>query len=268
MQSTLTLLQKSLELLVPHSCLLCEQGIMAPTSGSSCPTERLPLCRLCRLELENIPKLGPVSLNRPELHRPDRRPTKPVRWHDCQQHVPGLTRGQIDCTVLWPFSPFAQNFLHRAKFGPSLTLLRCMGEMLGTLLSSLEATSPPCTPENFTLIVPVPASEQYSRTRLFDSTHVIATSLGLLAPVRHLFSRTKMSRPQSSLTRRERIQNARISFELKQKFADRISGQHILLVDDVATTGYSLLVLADQLYAHGAEKVSAALTCLNQSNLN
>lgn len=246
---------------MPHSCLLCERGIKAPTSENSSLAGKLPLCRLCKLELTSIPQLGSVSLN--GYQRGIKVPVQAC--HDQQQTI-GLPNRPMDCTALWPFSPFARTLLHRAKFGPSKTLLRFMGEMLGTLCTSTNTKDENCTPQDITLIIPVPASEQHSRTRLIDSTHIIATSLGLPAPVRQLFSRTRVSKPQSSLNGRERIQNARVSFNLQRTSIEQVPGQRILLVDDVATTGASLYTLAEHLYKRGAEKVSAALVCLNESN--
>ena len=69
----------------------------------------------------------------------------------------------------------------------------------------------------------------------------------------------KAIRPHSTQTHKgalERWQNIQGNYDLNKKTADRLAGQHILLVDDVITTGSTLIVCATLLKSIPGVKVS------------
>jgi predicted amidophosphoribosyltransferase len=65
--------------------------------------------------------------------------------------------------------------------------------------------------------------------------------------------RSKATPFQSGLSAKERARNLRNAFSAKQTFAC----SHVLIIDDVVTTGATLRAVAQALLAHGVDKVSA-----------
>ena len=66
--------------------------------------------------------------------------------------------------------------------------------------------------------------------------------------------RTKFEKSQTQMGRRERQENVSDVFELKDDKA--VSGKHILLVDDVVTTGATMTACARELLKAGNVKLS------------
>lgn len=64
---------------------------------------------------------------------------------------------------------------------------------------------------------------------------------------------------QHTLARRQRLSNLRHAFSVNPAMRDRLTGSHILLVDDVSTTGATLRCAAQALLREGARTVHAAV---------
>ncbi len=112
----------------------------------------------------------------------------------------------------------------------------------------------------FDAIVYVPPSNRTGDNHLIDVTRLFSKSIKL--PVYH---NILLHRPntlcQHHLSKEERIENAVKLFDLHHKRAAKLQGKRILLLDDVVTTGATMLACADLLYAAGAEQVSGLAIC-------
>ena len=105
------------------------------------------------------------------------------------------------------------------------------------------------------LIIPLPLHPQRLRERGFNQALELARPIAKVCgwPIEaHLCSRTRDTPAQAGLPWRERGKNVRGAFHCN---AD-LSGQHIVLVDDVMTTGASLNECTRTLKLHGATQVT------------
>lgn len=106
------------------------------------------------------------------------------------------------------------------------------------------------------LVIPIPLSRQRYRQRGYNQAerlaHYFCRQMGFpLATT--LLQRAKATRPQVGLEAAERRGNVRGAFVAA---TEGIAGQHILLIDDVCTTGATLAAAAETLLAAGAASVS------------
>ena len=118
-------------------------------------------------------------------------------------------------------------------------------------------------PEDVTLertaIVPVPLSQSRQRERGFNQSAVIA---GYLAGIWEIpvwdsaLRRAASSRSQTELTPGERLSNVAGAFAVPANALAALRGAHIILVDDVVTTGATLRACASALFAAGTRTIS------------
>jgi ComF family protein len=106
-------------------------------------------------------------------------------------------------------------------------------------------------------IVPVPLSRERQRARGFNQSLLIARHLaGDAVPVMpEWLARTRDTPPQVGQDREARHANVADAFACPDPMAVR--GQHVLLLDDVATTGATLDACARALHAAGVASVHA-----------
>ncbi len=107
-------------------------------------------------------------------------------------------------------------------------------------------------------LVPVPLAPSRLRERGFNQSLELAVALGARwhLPVRpELLSRVRATGTQTQLTPGERLRNVAGAFRAD---ADRatLQGLHLVLVDDVLTTGATLNACAAALYDGGARILS------------
>ena len=90
------------------------------------------------------------------------------------------------------------------------------------------------------ILVPVPMYRSDKRRKGYCHTEKICAELSELTgiPVVKAVVKVKRTKEQKSLTRKERLDNLNSSFALSD--AESLRGKHILVVDDVSTTGATL----------------------------
>ncbi len=111
--------------------------------------------------------------------------------------------------------------------------------------------------DNCALVLPVPLSRERLRERGFNQALLLAQALAPTKTEAHLLLRMRHTRPQSELPRAQRLQNLQGVFGLEPLRANEVAGHHVLLVDDVMTTGTSLQTAAQTLRQAGARQVDA-----------
>lgn len=107
------------------------------------------------------------------------------------------------------------------------------------------------------LIIPIPLHPKRRRHRGYNQSELLARPLGVAKSILVCASalrRTRDTIPQVGLGPDERQSNVRGAFEADATVVD---GRHVLLVDDVLTTGATMSAAAEALLAAGAASVSA-----------
>jgi ComF family protein len=108
-------------------------------------------------------------------------------------------------------------------------------------------------------LVPVPLSPGRRRERGFNQTESIAESLAPMwkIPVwNDVLVRTSSFRSQTRLTPGERLGNVAGAFTVPAFARESIGGTHLILIDDVVTTGATLRAAAASLFAAGVRTIS------------
>ena len=143
-----------------------------------------------------------------------------------------------------------RNFIHAFKYEHQFHLRRPLADWLAHTLGDPRIASRP-----FDALVPVPLHHIRFREREFNQAAELATLVahrcGL--PVWNALKRTRYTSTQTKLNRAERMENLRGAFRVRQ--TARVKDRHIVLVDDVFTTGSTVEECSRVLLRAGASSV-------------
>lgn len=111
--------------------------------------------------------------------------------------------------------------------------------------------------ESADLLVPMPLAIGRLRQRGFNQALELCHQLAPAKTDARLLLRLRETQPQTALSRSERQTNLRHAFAVDPLRVDMASSRHLVLVDDVMTSGASLHAAASALRGAGAARVSA-----------
>jgi ComF family protein len=140
--------------------------------------------------------------------------------------------------------------IHAFKFGGR----RALAGPLGDLLAESGGRIPPGP--SIDLVIAVPLHPSRERQRGFNQATLLARRLGRRweLPVAHdVIRRATATTPQTELDAEARRENVRNAFVLRRPAA--VAGRHVLLVDDIMTTGATVGECAACLRRAGAASV-------------
>jgi ComF family protein len=107
------------------------------------------------------------------------------------------------------------------------------------------------------ILMPVPLHPRRKKQRGFNQSALLVKHLGKQLGINTNLvdlERVRNTVPQVGLSPKRRQENVRGAFKVG---TDSANGKQILLIDDVFTTGATMLAAADALYSAGATSVSA-----------
>lgn len=113
------------------------------------------------------------------------------------------------------------------------------------------------------IIVPIPLHWTRYAWRGFNQADEIAHVIGNKKniPVQHVLKRTKRTQYQSALLAALRAPNLKSAFAVNNAYANSCAQKHILLVDDLMTTGSTLRSAAKALLALKPAKITVVVVC-------
>lgn len=145
-----------------------------------------------------------------------------------------------------------RNLIHHLKYKGITELGPELGRLYGTILKESGFT------ETMDVIIPVPLHPSRQRRRGYNQSELIcsglAESTGLPMDIGSLI-RSSRSQTQTRRSRYERWTNVEGIFTLEHP--ENVEGKHILLVDDVITTGSTIESCTNVLVKAAGVKVSA-----------
>ncbi len=106
-------------------------------------------------------------------------------------------------------------------------------------------------------VVPVPSHEEKRKKKGFNQVDLLIESLQNHITMKKLDCLTQIKNVEMrDLTRAQRFIAVIDMFDFKQEFSNEISGQQILLIDDVVTTGATVSECSKVLTSNGAKSVN------------
>ncbi|MFQ3597473.1 MAG: ComF family protein [Chloroherpetonaceae bacterium] len=150
-----------------------------------------------------------------------------------------------------------QSLIHSIKYDGISQLAVEQGRRLG---DALRREKPHST---FDCIVPMPLHHIRKIERGYNQAERLARGVSEVigVPVKELVGRTRYTSTQTGFTLEGRKQNIKNAFEC----AVPLNGEHVLLIDDVFTTGSTLMECAKTLKRNRAGKITIATLAVTAS---
>ena len=146
------------------------------------------------------------------------------------------------------YGGMAVNILRSFKFRSSFK----NGDIINLILKDFLSHYPHLS--EFDIVIPVPLSKQRLRERGFNQSEILARSVSKCINVpldTKTLTRPKNTMRQSSFAAYERFKNVADAFKAERA----VTGKHIILVDDIYTTGSTMSSCASELKKAGAASV-------------
>lgn len=165
-----------------------------------------------------------------------------TRCQDCARERPAID-GIRACSR---FEGAIRQAVHRLKYNGQRTLAEPLGLFLARTASQMPAVD---------AVVPVPLHPSRERLRGYNQSALLARVLArhLGVPVVAATRRVRQTRDQIGLDRHQRRENVKGAFACTNSAV--AAGRSLLLVDDVCTTGSTMLACAEPLRRAGATGV-------------
>lgn len=223
-----------IRIIYPANCVLCKIPLVL---------DETYLCIKCFETIEPLKK--PVCVKCAHLLPPYG--TERSLCSNCRSERPYYNRG----FALVKYDDRTKSIFHQIKFQKKFWLMNIFSKLITCFSSSAELA-------NYDMIVPVPLDPRRERERGFNQARIIAQILKQANKknailISDALIKRKKTPSQSQLKRQERLVNLEGAFSAKKR--GYVRGKHVLLVDDIFTTGSTMNECAKILKEDGAERV-------------
>jgi ComF family protein len=219
----MSIIDRFISQLAPHDCL-------------GCGTEGSLLCSACQQLFNPVPE----------------------RCYRCHEPSPGA----LTCATCYQagrlhrlqavavYEGIAKQLIWKLKLAGAQTAATAMAVRLQPLIPI----------DRDILIVPVPTATGRVRRRGYDQAKLLARALSRQPRLPYLDCLTRSGQAhQHGASRAQRLQQLTAAFRVRRH--NSIRGSHIMLIDDVVTTGATLEAAAAVLKAAGAARIEAVVFC-------
>lgn len=221
-----SLLEDFLNLIYPRTCAAC---------GNTLFRHEEVICSHCIIHL---PKTF--------YHKDSKNPLLSLFW------------GKIPIEMVSSFYFFnkgnkVQNLIHQLKYKNRPEIGVYIGNRYGVYLKNSDLFS------SIDLIIPVPLHHTKEKIRGYNQAEMFAKGLSQSMNIPYdttSFIRNLVTETQTRKSKLERWENVKNKF--KAEDSEKLKNQHLLLVDDVITTGSTLEACAQVLLAQEGVKISMA----------
>ena len=235
------LAKKLLSNLFPSRCILCRQTVGESAVNDPLVNKHVEICSDC---FKSLPHNEPCCMSCAlPLAEDIKNETLCGR---CIKKSPAFDY----CYSLFRYEDKIINLVHQLKFAEKISYARSIGEMLFTKLQAeiqLSKEKPEC-------LLPVPLHKARLRQRGFNRSIEIARVLAkkLEIPIEYnAVKRMRKTTTQTGLNAKQRWQNIKGAFRVVAE----INVKHVLIIDDVVTTGSTVNELARVLKKNKVERV-------------
>jgi len=227
-------MQAALHLIYPPQCLSCDARV----------TTDFGLCGPC---WRDTPFIGGTVCDQCGTPLPGQDDGTPAQCDDCLTLARPWSRGRAALL----YKDNARHMILALKHGDRLDLARPAAEWM------LRAARPILLPGM--LVAPVPLHWMRLIKRRFNQSAVLSRRIAGLAGLDHcadLLVRRRFTGSQDGRDRDGRFANMSDALVVHSRRGARVEGRHVLLVDDVMTSGATLAAGAEACVAAGAIGVS------------
>lgn len=202
------------DFIAPRSCVICGRRLS--------PTER-SLCSVCVLHLYRTTfQFTPEDNEMAQLF-----------W--------GLLPVERTAALIY-YEPRSETaaLIYKLKYGHRPDI----GEDLGRIMA--EEMKPAGFLDGIDVLLPIPLSKKRYWQRGYNQSEMLARGMSEvtgLPVITKAVRRTNFRQSQTSLTRKERQENVEGTFVLRHP--EQLENKHVLLIDDICTTGATLLACSE-----------------------
>jgi len=220
-----------LNIFYPKICQLCRQQRVSP---SEC------LCEKCLVELQPIQ--APIC----------------YRCGGTNDGVLDVCNECLDLKAswrqgfsVWRYSSSARKLIHEFKYHKRTELAKFIAQNMYKRLEESDCV-------DFDLVTFVPMHWLKKLLRGYNQSEILANQLALMlnVPCKKSVIRVKFARQQAMLNRQARLKNIKNVFKLKINSFPFVENKHILVVDDVYTTGSTFKEMTRQLHNGSAASIT------------
>lgn len=211
-------------------------SLYAPHQCVGCGAEGAVLCASCQ------EKMPPATRRCYRCHAAD---NDSRTCKSCRRTSP-LLRVRATCR----YEKAAKDALWRLKFGNARAAAADIARITAPVFDELRGRK--------VIVVHIPTATSRMRMRGYDQAALVARLCARQAKLRHVPLLIRLGHQrQVGLSRRERLSQLENAYRIKNNA--QVRDAHIILVDDVVTTGATLEAAARTLKAAGAKKVEAVV---------